>query len=268
VTIWTGVANVVAMTLGVVSGSITGAIWGYTIASLVSCCLGARAVAVSGRSRGVVADYRNCLGEWPMLWRFSLPSMLANMLVMPVTWICNAMLVNQPGGFGEMATYNIVTQWRQIMLFLPGVAAQVFLPIMTSKTGSGGTDSMKANYLRINLIITLPILVVMSLLSPLIMTLYGHDYMAQWPVFVVVQLATLAQIIQSPVITSWTAEGKMWTNLVANVFWGGSLVLFSRLFIRQGAFGLGLALLISFLLYFVVIFFIRKTEEPLHAPEY
>jgi len=267
-TILTGSANVLAVTLGVIRGGVTGAILGYTLAMIISCLLGARAVKVACREKLVAPDYRHCLREWPVLWKFSLPTMLANILIMPVTWVCNAMLVNQPDGFGEMATYNVVTQWRQIVLFLPGVAAQVFLPIMTSNIEGKGTQSIKDNYLKINLIFTVPILLVMSIMSPLILALYGSSYISQWPVFVVVQLATLAQVIQSPLVTSWAAEGKMWTNLTANLFWGTSLVFFSWLFIRQGALGLGLALLISFLLYFIVIHVINRAEVSRNVAAY
>ena len=135
-----------------------------------------------------------------------------------------------------MATYNIVTQWRQLLLFLPGIAAQVFLPIMSSRTSSDRQESAKLLYLKTNIIIAVPFLMVMTILSPLIMALYGKSYMAQWPVFVVVQLATFAQIIQAPVITSWTADGRMWTNLLANGFWGVALVILSWMLIfRESA---------------------------------
>lgn len=253
VNIYSGIVNVIALTLGVALNGINGALWGYNIAAVLSCILGGRALKVASRGKGVFPDYRNCLREWPVLWRFSLPTMLANILVMPVTWVCNAMLVNQPGGFAEMATYNVATQWRQLMLFLPGVAAQVFLPIMSSQTGNDRQHSIRGNYLKVNLIVALPFLVVLSICSPLIMALYGKGYVEQWPVFVVVQMATFAQIVQSPVITSWAADGRMWTNLIANVFWSAALIFFSWTLIKMGALGLGLALLISFLLYFVVI---------------
>jgi O-antigen/teichoic acid export membrane protein len=215
---------------------------------------------VASRVNKVTIDYQNCMSELTVLWKFSFPTMLSNMLVTPVTWICNAMLMNQPGGLAEIATYNIVTQWRQIMLFLPGVAAQVFLPIMTSDVHSTNMQLVKDKYLKINLIVTIPILFVMSFMSPLIMTLYGSSYFSQWPVFVIVQLATLAQIMQSPVVTAWASEGRMWTNLKANIFWATSLIFLSWLFIRKGALGLGIALFISFLLFFFVIFLIKKLE--------
>ena len=260
VNIYSGIASIIAITVGVILNGLAGALWGYNIAAVISCFLGSRALSVVTRDKGIIPDYLNCMREWSVLWRFSLPTMLANTLVTPAAWACNAMLVNQPGGFSEMAVYNVVTQWRQFLLFLPGIAAQVFLPIMSSQTSSDRPESAKTLYLKINIIIALPFLLGLSLLSPFIMALYGESYTAQWPVFVVVQLATFAQIIQSPVITSWAADGRMWTNLFANGFWGAALVILSWTFIKLGALGLGFALLLSFLLYFVVIVVINRRK--------
>ncbi len=254
----TGMITILGVSVGVILNGMKGALWGYNLAVVISCYLGFRALNSVTRGNGVIIDYKNCFREWAVLWRFSLPTMLANTMVTPVAWACNAMLVNQPGGFSEMAVYNIVTQWRQLLLFLPGVAAQVFLPIMSSQTLRERQVSAKSIYLKLNIIIAAPFLIGLSLLSPLIMTLYGKSYTAQWPVFIVVQLATFAQIIQSPVITSWAADGRMWTNFIANGFWGLALIILSWTLIKLGALGLGLALLISFLLYFAVIMLTKR----------
>lgn len=261
INIYSGIASVIAMTVGVILNGLAGALWGYNIATAVSCFLGIRALRVVTREKGIDPDYRNCMREWAVLWRFSLPTMLANTLVTPAAWVCNAMLVNQAGGFSEMAIYNVATQWRQFLLFLPGIAAQVFLPIMSSQKAGDRPESAKTLYMKINIIIALPVLLGMSLLSPLIMALYGRSYTEQWPVFVIVQLATFAQILQSPIITSWAADGRMWTNLFANGFWGIALVVLSWSLIKLGALGLGLALLLSFLLYFVVIAILNRRKD-------
>jgi O-antigen/teichoic acid export membrane protein len=258
--IYSGLVSIAAVAAGVTLGGLAGALWGYNLAAVVSCYLGARALSRAAGNSGVVPDYRNCMREWPVLWRFSLPTMLANTLVTPAAWACNAMLVNRPNGFSEMAIYNVATQWRQMLLFLPGIAAQVFLPIMSSQTKNSGPGSARAHFQQINILIAAPFLICLAVLSPLIMALYGTTFTAQWPVFVVVQLATFAQIVQSSVVTSWAAEGRMWTNLFANGFWSASLVLLSWALIGWGALGLGLALLASFLVYFVVIAAVERKK--------
>ncbi len=253
VNIYSGVVSIIAVTAGVWLDGMEGALWGNNIASFISCAFGARAVRLATKDKGVNPDYRNAMREWPVVWKFSLPAMLSNMLVMPVTWVCSAMLVNRPHGFSEMAVYNVATQWRQLLLFLPGITAQVFLPIMASQASlNQGVTSQKL-FAKTNLLVTVPVLLGMMFLSPVIMALYGGDYSEAWPVFVVVQLATFAQIIQAPAVTAWAADGRMWTNLFANIFWGSALIILSRALIKFGALGLSGALLLSFLLYFIVI---------------
>ncbi|OGW33761.1 MAG: hypothetical protein A2X58_05820 [Nitrospirae bacterium GWC2_56_14] len=253
VNIYSGLSGVAAVAGGLALGGLRGALWGYNLAAVIACFLGAVALASVTREKGVSTDYRGCMREWPVLWRFSLPTMLANSLVTPAAWVCNTMLVSRPGGFSEMAVYNIVTQWRQLLLFLPGIAAQVFLPIMASQASEDGQRSMRSFYGKINILVTAPFLIALSVLSPFIMALYGENYSGQWVVFVVVQAATFMQIVQSPVMTAWVADGRMWTNFAANAFWGAALIVLSWLLIELGALGLALALLASFLLYFLII---------------
>ncbi len=253
VNIYSGLAGIVCVAAGVAVNGLPGALWGYALATVASCFAAGAALRAVARGKGVIADYRQCMQEWPVLWRFSLPNMLANALVTPAAWLCNAMLVRRPDGFAEMAVYNAASQWRQILLFLPSIVSQVFLPIMSSQSGEHGREPTKSLYAKINLLVATPFLIVLSALSPSIMALYGRDFDIAWKVFVVVQLATFMQIIQGPAIISWAADGRMWTNFIANAFWGAFLVLLSWLFISLGALGLALALMVSFMLYFAVI---------------
>lgn len=257
-----GVAGVTAVAGGVSVWGLSGALWGYNAAAAASCVLGFLALHRAARDRGIAADYQGCLSEWPVLWHFSLPTMLANLLVTPAAWACNAMLVNQPNGFSEMAVYNVASQWRQLLLFLPSIVAQVFLPIMSSDASGVRSGSARRQFQKINVLVAAPFLTGLCLLSPVVLALYGRGFATHWPMFVIVQLATFAQIVQAPLVTSWAAEGRMWTNLLANGFWGASLVLLSWALIGSGAMGLSLALLASFLLYFVVIWGVeRKWSE-------
>jgi O-antigen/teichoic acid export membrane protein len=262
VNIYSGVATIILMAAGVVYGGMAGALWGYNIAIAVSCYLGVRALQSVAAAKKVTVDFRDCMRERLVLLKFSLPTMLSNTLVIPTSWVCNVMLVNQPNGFSEMAVYNVATQWRQLLLFLPGIAAQVFLPIMSSQAKGEGPGSVRVQFQKINMLIAALFLFGLAALSPFILAFYGATYTAQWPVFVVVQMATFAQIIQAPVITSWAADDRMWTNLFANGFWGVSLVLCSWALIGLGALGLGLALLASFLIYFIVIRAVEAAEGP------
>jgi O-antigen/teichoic acid export membrane protein len=220
---------------------------------LFTCWLCQRALKRVAQDFHISIDYRDCIKEIKVLWQFSLPSMLANSLVIPVTWICNAMLVNQPGGYAEMGIYSAATQWRQITLFIPGIIFQVMVPITASSHADISIrNKIKANF-QMNALVAVPTLIVLSALSPFIMEFYGRDFRQGWFIFVLLQCATFLQALQSPVVTQWIAGGQMWLNFAANLCWSSTLVILSWLLIGQGAQGLAIALLSSFALFGVVM---------------
>ena len=63
--------------------------------------------------------------EFSVLWKFSLPAILAGLVVGPVTWFCNFLLVNQLKGYEQMANFDIANQWRNTVLFVPAALAQI-----------------------------------------------------------------------------------------------------------------------------------------------
>ena len=242
----TGLASFAAMTAGVVFYDLHGVIWGYNLSLLISCLITQRVLRSVTRENGIRFEYRESIKELHVLWNFSLPAMLANSLIGPITWICNTMLVNQPNGYGEMGIYSAASQWRQMMLFLPGMVTQVLLPVMASSYRQQSVSKQLWLNLWINMIISLPLLLVMTCMSGIIMGAYGTSFSVGWLTFVLVQSATFLQVIQSPVVTFWAISGQMWTNFFANLTWGVTLIALSWMLIHRGALGLALALLISF----------------------
>ncbi|WP_295676928.1 oligosaccharide flippase family protein, partial [uncultured Empedobacter sp.] len=70
--------------------------------------------------------------EINVLWKFSLPAILAGLMVGPTVWYCNYLLVNQSNGYFQMANFDIASQWRNTILFIPSALAQVALPLLAS----------------------------------------------------------------------------------------------------------------------------------------
>ena len=71
--------------------------------------------------------------ELEVLWKFSLPAILAGLMVGPTTWYCNYLLVTSKNGYEHMATFDIANQWRNTILFIPAALAQIALPLMSFK---------------------------------------------------------------------------------------------------------------------------------------
>ena len=115
---------------------LSGSVIGFGLNFLLLWALNSIAVRKESIKAGVIINYKGAAAEWPILYKFSLPALLSGVLVSPVMWACSAMLVNQPGGFEEMAIFDVANQWRIIMLFIPAVISQIALPLLSGCDGT------------------------------------------------------------------------------------------------------------------------------------
>lgn len=204
------------------------------------------------RQYGIPLGYRGMLHERQVIWRFSLPSALASSLVMPVQWICNVLLVNQPGGYGEMGIYNAVIQWRTALLFLPTLLGHVLVPIMAERLGADDPHSSR-KALRYGIIINgvtvLPFAVIIGVASPWIMRAYGKGFAGSWPALLTMMGVIGLLAMQLPAGHMITASGRMWLGFAMNLGWAIAAILFTIFFVELGALGLAIAQLLSYMLH-------------------
>ncbi len=228
------------------------------------------ALRKEARRYNVPFIFRNCRRELPVLWRFSLPAVLAGSLVGPVDWICSALLVNQPDGYGEMGIYSAANQWYAMLLFLPSLLGGVVLPVLSERLGQKETNqSMKTMVLAIkaNALLVLPLVLLASIASPYIMGLYGEGFRNGWPTLVVILLTTGLVAVQTPVGQIIAASGKMWIGFAMNMGWAIIFVLGTLLPVDNGALGLAGARAVGYVfhtvwVYVFAIWLIRKRTEP------
>jgi O-antigen/teichoic acid export membrane protein len=223
VNLWAGIANFPLMVGGVYFAGIKGAVWGLVASMFVNWVLNHITIKNEAYRVGVHITYNHCLQEWGILWKFSFPAALAGIMVGPVNWVCNAMLVNQPNGYAEMGIYNAANQWFIALLFLPGIIGQIVLPMLSERLGEKDKESSKAVLMlsiKLNCLIVLPLVIGGCLASPFIMQLYGDGFREEWLTLVVVLVTAGLLAVQTPVGHIIAASGRMWVGLVMNMAWG------------------------------------------------
>jgi O-antigen/teichoic acid export membrane protein len=185
--------------------------------------------------------------------KFSLPSLLASIVFIPVVWWTKTFLIRH-AGYGEMAVFDVSEQWYYILLFIPNSISSILLPMLTNTSVEGSKQQygylIKVN-LYINVGITLILALFAGLLSPFINRLYGKDFTNYLPMIVMLVTAVFcaANNVFGQVIAS---KGKMWIGFGLNCLWATWLILFSFLLIGKmnlGALGLAYAMLISYFLH-------------------
>jgi len=244
-----GVLTFPCMVGGVYIAGLEGAVWGLAVSLAANWLLNHIALRVEARRANVPLHLSGCMQERSVLWTFSLPAVLAVAMIGPVTWLCNAILVNRPNGYSEMGIFNAANQWFAALMFLPSVLAQATMPMLSERLGDG--DALRSKKIlsysiKLNALVILPIAIAGSVASPYIMSLYGEGFAGAWTTLVVVFLTAGVLAVQVPVGNIIIASGKLWTGFVMNSGWAVAFLIFTLILVSYGALGLAGARLIAY----------------------
>ena len=157
-----------------------------------------------------------------------MPAFFAGLMVAPVNWFCSTLLVHQPNGYREMGAYNAANQWFSMLLFIPTALATGIVPILSDTLGEKDLKRSKKvlNFmLKINAAIIIPCVLVLSLLAPYVMRIYGRDYKDAWPTLIVLLITSGIYALLTPVGEIIAAAGKMWLGFGTNVAWAVVLIV-------------------------------------------
>lgn len=235
-----------------------GSVIGFGLNFLILWVLNYKAVRKESFKFGITIQFKNSLNEWPVLYKFSLPALLSGLMVSPVIWASNAMLVNQPKGYEEMAIFDAANQWRSAILFIPAILSQIALPLLSgSDNGQQFNRILKLNVF-INFIIALIMAIGITLFSTFIMKSYGEDFAEGNIVLIILAFSTVLISINNVIGQAIASKGRMWIGFIFNLIWGIILLTSSFILIKlgYGAKGLAYSFLLSytFLTVLVAIF--------------
>jgi O-antigen/teichoic acid export membrane protein len=227
VSIVRGLVSFPALIAGVWFYGLTGAVVATVLVGGVGWWLNQRALQVESVRSGVSISYRGTRSNLPILWQFSLPALLSAVMVAPVMWLASAILVNQPGGYGELGLFNAANQWRTAMMFLPAVLMRVALPLMASsvdprRAGDFGKTLVLTQSLTVAIV--LPLTTLLMFWSGLVMELYGDEFAHGAPVLIGVACTIMITSIGNSAGAAIEARGKMWRGLALNLSWAVVLI--------------------------------------------
>jgi O-antigen/teichoic acid export membrane protein len=244
VSLWCGLCSFPVILLGVWTYGLNGAVSGMVFAVGLNCVLNHLALRRECIRSGIQPSLSGCWKEIPILYHFSLPSLLTSALISPATWLCNAWLVRHKAGYVELGLYGAADRWRLAILFVPASVFGTILPMLSNMRGAGDFSGFqkvfRANVLFTSSLVVLPTIVI-TILSQPIMSMYGPGYRRGWLVLIVLCLSALPETLNTslgqPLITE-----SMWRRLSFNILLTGLLLLTGWALIPPlGALGLALA---------------------------
>jgi O-antigen/teichoic acid export membrane protein len=164
------------------------------------------------------------------------------------------MLVNQTNGYAEMGIFNAANQWRTAILFLPHLIGGIVLPILSSLTAIDQRHDYNkilfANIL-INGIVAFGAAIFISLLAPVILGIYGRDFIGGKYVLIFLSFSTVFMAMNDVIGLAIASMGKMWYGLLFNSLWAVLLIACTYILLgyHYGATGLSIAIFVSYIMH-------------------
>ncbi len=242
---------------GACFGGLEGIIWGLVVSQAVNLILNYLAIRRECRKANISLRFSDFRQEYGILCGFSLPALLAGVLVPTVAWLCNAMLVNRPNGYAEMGIFNASYQWFLLLLFLPSMIQRVLLPVMSERIAADDVEHVArllTKLIRTMALLMTPAVLMLVMASPYIMGLYGDGFRDHWPVLAVTLATGFLFVLQAPVGSFIVASGRMWVAFLMNLGCMLTLLGLTFLLIDWGAMGLASARLLAYVVHSIWVF--------------
>jgi O-antigen/teichoic acid export membrane protein len=245
VNIWAGVLSFPLVVIGVARWGLNGAVWALVASMAVNWVLNNAALRAICAGSGIRYDFAHCRKEWRILHEFTLPAFLASTVVGPALWVCNMLLVRQPGGYAQLGLYTAADRWRLLILFVPTSVFGMVVPVLSNLYGTGDEAGFRRVF-RTNLLLNsglavAPALVIAALAIP-IMRLYGTQFQVGWPILILLAFAALPEAVSNIYMARLICAQRMWWRFALDMQLVAVLVLLAWLCIpRWGGMGFAAA---------------------------
>ena len=229
-----GCSEIILLCLGAKFLGLVGAILGFGFTYFFAWCYNTYHIRKHIRKLGVsVRDTIKTLqfSDFKIIYSFSLPIAMSSWINMGAYWWVKTWVI-QHAGFGNMANYDVAEQWKSQLLFIPGIVANVLLPILSNTTNNSHDRStaIKIN-LRINIVITGILFLFICLFGHAILSLYGKEYTNLIPLYILA-FAAIIDSVSNLCGTVIISSGQAYRVLIYNVVWAITIIS-SYLYIAQ-----------------------------------
>lgn len=238
---------------------VNGLILGHFFVSCIMLILYEIANYKTRKGYGISIDIKGIKQEAKIIWRFSIPSLLSNIMVGPVTWLGNTFITSIENGYFELGIFNAANQWRAALTFIPTAVGNVILPLVIANKGE---DRLERINILFGWVIVTCIAIPLLAFPEIITFLYGDEYMGQSfnvSILIIVLISCIFSYKEG-ISRNLMSNNLMWWAFLSNILWGISFLLILWIIRDMGAIGLAMAYLIAYTITTLIFvpFYIRR----------
>ena len=239
-----GIVSFPVFMLTTVSYGVDGLVVGYGIVGIISFVISRAIINKNCKRNNIEIHYNTCLEEYKILFKFSLPAMLMNIVVIPITWLGNTIIVNQPSGYSDLGIFNAANQWKTAITLLPTAIGNVILPFIVSSENEKIEDlNMMISWIIVSFLSTGVIL-----FSDLIAIFYGSSYPADILSSNISLICLVCCILsfKEGISRNLIKHNYMWFSFMSNGLWGITYIACVFFLKEYGTFAISMSYLVSY----------------------
>ena len=231
---------------------VEGGLLGLALGTLVTWITGHYVLKRTLKDLNVIVTLKGCWQERGILASYSLPSFLASLVATPVLWYSMTLISKRPDGYEDLALYHAAYQWHGPLIFLPMILLSVSMPVLVQEWENGSLQRFRRVFLwNVGFMLAIssaPVLLI-ALLSPWIMGLYGVDFRGGWLLLVLLASAAPIHALSKMASTALFGMNRAWSVFSLNLIWGGTMLVLALILIPSlGAAGLAISFLAAYCL--------------------
>lgn len=146
--------------------------------------------------------------HYAQLLKFSFPVALQEVSYSICNW-AGILFLTKMSSIGEVGIYSATAQWNAVIMFIPGLLANVVLSHLSGSAEKGQSKKIK-RIMLIYLMCTLIPFIVIYCLTPFIVSMYGSEFTSMKKVLRLMIFATIPTCCSDVYKAEFLAVGKPW----------------------------------------------------------
>lgn len=250
VSLATALVAALAPVAGAWAGGLMGALLGQVAAQAIIAVVYNRAVRGQAARAGLPLRVRDSLAEAGRVWRFSLPNLLAALVVLPANWLCQSFLARRPDGYHDLAILTATGQLQLLILFLSATLGMQILPVLANLSHTDQPGRYRRALLvqfGLNAGVTMAAGAAALVAAPWLLELYGEAFLRGRAVLAVLVAAALFVSLAGVAGKAVISLGHTWIAFALNLLWAAVLLpLAMRWIAARGVLGFAQAHLAAY----------------------
>lgn len=255
INIWQALSCAPILILATYFGGVHGSIFGFTFYNIIICIFSHYAINKEVKNNGIVIRYRDCLNEKYLFWSYSLPAFLSGLLITPMKWLSEVILINIPEGSRQLGLFMAAQTLGSMFLMFTSMLNAPFLTTMAKHK----SDNINTSFNRLNIIA--PWAIGLSLTIPFLFFpeigewVWGKDYVGRnfRLCFILTMFFNLIMMYKQGIARILSVHNLQWLGVMSNTLWGVSLLSCMWFLRSYGAIGLAGSYVVAYIVSTIIV---------------